>query len=59
MKGRKGNSHRDISKSTIKSSGTGNRDVKTFRYVGYINKSVLALWTSDKFQPDILKRFIS
>lgn len=54
MKGRKGNSHRDISKSTIKSSGTGNRDVKTFRYVGYINKSVLALWTSDKFQPDIL-----
>ena len=59
MKGKKRNSHQDISKSTIKSSGTGNRNVKKFRSVGYINISVLSLWTSDKFQPDIQRRFIS
>ena len=59
MEGKKRNSHRNISKSTVKSSGTDNRDVRKFRSVGYINISVLSLWTSDKFQPDIYKRLIS
>lgn len=51
MKRKKPNSHLDISKSTIKSSETENRDVRNFA-LSDILISVLSLETSDKFQPD-------